>query len=708
MAQARFIIRIPTENRVSFDLEEVRAWLRRRFDHGRSRRLFRISAIPVRSAREFSIVVEFNGGDRVLSIIIAELQEAVRDVIDGATLAVAETDFSAHQRPVLAEPTVAADSGTATDRHVNTLVAQPGAEEAVPQGQPLALETDYVVRLSISEYINGNLLPEDSSLWPDGLLSEDGTWLRAVLTYDGRRDAVVRPFFLPSAGPSYACNCLSGALHLAECTRRPWVELPLRTPGSPAVISAEVAIYYYAAVIHAQSLTLPAGEGIPGGPSARLLGRLTRSFSDLSRLAGRTVSILSADTASRIVVNSTGFTDGPFAIGPAKGDTSSRDVRQTLYSSHLVLRNGQLDSRFATDYSKEPAAFYEDFRLLAENGNRLYRALFFESIADPNNAETLPHLLRNEAEMRRRPPVIQVVDGQLGQHTILWSTVYDIPLADSGDPDICPSIYRFGPGGTEIDLPAVCPDGQEHLRQGNVLCPFGFWGLSCVIEQPPLVGRDLEEVVLSGDEGLALVIAPGESLDSRLSEQHFQRLVDRLPDCSVTMPSIKTREELGQALFPATMDVVYFYCHSVYDRRSQQGTPGSLLDFGQYQVGPGDITRWAWTSWPPSHWAERSPLVILNGCHTTEETSGTLNSFVSAFTRAAGASGVVGTEVLLEQGLAGWAMELMLSSLARGAAVGEAIREVRWAMLRKGNVMGFAYTPYCLANLKLRNQEAGV
>jgi hypothetical protein len=65
---------------------------------------------------------------------------------------------------------------------------------------------------------------------------------------------------------------------------------------------------------------------------------------------------------------------------------------------------------------------------------------------------------------------------------------------------------------------------------------------------------------------------------------------------------------------------------------------------------------------------------------------------------------VLGTEVALEQGLAGWALELMLASLAAGATVGEALRSLRWAMLRRGNVMGFAYTPYCLANLMLRDR----
>ena len=43
-----------------------------------------------------------------------------------------------------------------------------------------------------------------------------------------------------------------------------------------------------------------------------------------------------------------------------------------------------------------------------------------------------------------------------------------------------------------------------------------------------------------------------------------------------------------------------------------------------------------------------------------------------------------------------------LAELAAGKTVGEAVRATRWKMFGLGNVMGFAYTPYCLANLSLR------
>jgi hypothetical protein len=162
-----------------------------------------------------------------------------------------------------------------------------------------------------------------------------------------------------------------------------------------------------------------------------------------------------------------------------------------------------------------------------------------------------------------------------------------------------------------------------------------------------------------------------------------------------------TEEELARALDPPLSDVVYLYCHSGYERRGA-GAADRYLTFGDFLIEAMTINLWAMTLWSDPHWPQRHPLVVLNGCHTTEATSGTLNTFVTAFTRWAGASGVLGTEVTLEQGLASWAGEEILAALVQGATVGEAVRRMRWHMFRRGNVMGFAYTPYCLASLALR------
>ncbi len=643
MAEGRFVVHPPSESRDSISLSDIRAWLRHHF---RGSNLFRIASVPNRPAGEFDIVVVFNGDKNLmlLWLIAAELQEAVSKVVPGASVELLSTNFSEDRRPVLDRPAV---ESAMADRYVHTPIVLAGTEEGAAIGQSLALATDYEVLLNIGDYLDGNLLSRDDASFPDGLLRDQDVWLRAALVQDGRSDSVIRWFFLPAAGPSFTCDCRPGTPHADDCARRPWVRLPLRTPAGPALVHAELAIYYEATAVHVQRLTLPFGDDTPGGFRIDLIGRLTRTFSDMGKLGGRSVSIVTADASSRIVVNSVDFINGPVVIAARQADTSAHNVRETLRSAHFqAAKRGlrptskpRLVSNFAADYSKRTAAFEVDLHRLAVDGASLHSALFGK-----RDARTLPHLLRGEAVVRRRPPVIQVIDGQPGERAMPWSAVYDLPISPGARYERCPSLERFGPGGdAAADPPLICPYDQDHLDRDAVLCPFGFWGLSCVIEQPPSVERALESVVWAKEEELSFVVAPDESLDPGLTERHLRLLAGRLPGHAVATPPIATREQLREALTPPAMDVVYFYCHSGDERRSRQGEPDSYLNLGDYQIWPLDVKMWARTHWREQHWQLRHPLVILNGCHTTGVTSGTLNTFVSAFADHAAASGVIGT-----------------------------------------------------------------
>ena len=124
------------------------------------------------------------------------------------------------------------------------------------------------------------------------------------------------------------------------------------------------------------------------------------------------------------------------------------------------------------------------------------------------------------------------------------------------------------------------------------------------------------------------------------------------------------------------------------------------MQFGDRRITGQDIALWQATTWPDPHWPRRHPLVVINGCSSAAKGPGSLASLVDAFVGTAGASGVIGTEIAVEQGLGGWAMDLFLSAL-RDDPVGEALRTTRWEMFRGGNLIGLAYTPYCLAGLSL-------
>ena len=204
----------------------------------------------------------------------------------------------------------------------------------------------------------------------------------------------------------------------------------------------------------------------------------------------------------------------------------------------------------------------------------------------------------------------------------------------------------------------------------------------------------------------SFLLAVGPDLNEKLSSEHINEL-ERQVTVTWNRPPIRVTEELQQELGRESMDVVYLYCHCDY----QQDAPGVALKpclrfDGTLPITPADISAWATSAvWPDPHWPDRHPLVVINGCRTTELQSGSLADFVKAFTNRAGAAGVIGTEITIDQGVAGWAMQLFLTAIAKGATVGMALRETRWTMLRRGNVMGFAYTPYCLAGLTLRKSS---
>src|SRR5262249_12113260 len=95
-----------------------------------------------------------------------------------------------------------------------------------------------------------------------------------------------------------------------------------------------------------------------------------------------------------------------------------------------------------------------------------------------------------------------------------------------------------------------------------------------------------------------------------------------------------------------------------------------------------DFATWN-SQWSRTHWTTTSPLVIINGCHTTDMTPGALTMFVDAFVNAY-ASGVIGTETTIHEDVASEAAELLLLHLCNGTTddtglpVGEAIRRMRF------------------------------
>jgi hypothetical protein len=242
--------------------------------------------------------------------------------------------------------------------------------------------------------------------------------------------------------------------------------------------------------------------------------------------------------------------------------------------------------------------------------------------------------------------------------------------------------------------PERCPAEDQH-RAKNTLCPFGFWGVRHAVEHPPStapgwVPRDVRARAQPG-----MVVVRSLALDKALAERHLATVKEVLGD--FTVKTVASRDDACTALADE-VELVEFYCHGRGDKTQQ------WLEVGKDErIYPSQITTWQLSDWAgrKRHWEETAPLVLLNGCHTAELTPQSPVSFVEALTNAH-ASGVVGTEITLEQPFANEAAESMLRHLASGqVGLGEAMRRMRHDFLARGNLLGLAYTAYCSADLRL-------
>ncbi|WP_040743157.1 hypothetical protein [Nocardia tenerifensis] len=584
---------------------------------------------------------------------------------------------------------------------MNTRIVHCDTDIDVVHERPLAVDTRYDLLVDIGPHRSGSLLQEVESRWPDDMLPTGELLLRAVLMMNGH-PSQTRTLRLPARGASLACDCPEGP-HTPDCVPHAAARFPLHTPEQPdAGWGGELVIYYEVVAVHAQRLHLPVATDTHDGLHARLLYRLTESFADLGPLRSRLASFFVPAVGARAIVNGLSFLDNPVSITPAAANNAVRSARQLLYERHLLdSKDGPLcvlDAR----HGKTDKDFCTDLAILARHGAEIYTALFRDNIL----FDTLPDLIRHESRARARSVVLSVADAALSTDpatpSVPWSLVYDLPMP--GDPQVpfsvCPSVRRFGPGGNGEPIPAHCPE-PDH--RGPVLCPFGFWGLSCVIEQPPSTSSPVD-TVLRRPEPMSVFMAYDPDLDSNSTDQHIVTLVGSLGARTMQTLRVSDLDILGKALAEESMDIVYLYCHGGYSSASAHplARPGTVLQFGRRYLHPLDIGNWRREHWPIPHWPNRKPLIMLNGCHTAALTSETLSNFVESFVVRAEGAALIGTEVTLEQGMAGWFGALLLTELTRGATAGVALRGARWAGLQRGNVMGLAYTLHGLADLRLR------
>lgn len=417
--------------------------------------------------------------------------------------------------------------------------------------------------------------------------------------------------------------------------------------------------------------------------------------------------------------------DAPGAGGPAPGWIPYDPVAggELLQDARAALKRCFLDAAgqpaFDADNGKAKKPFLHDLIRLAHVGDRLRNMAFghVRSSAGQGPADWADDL-RSSLDRSR---VIQVARTGPAHYVFPWALVYQHPLIDRDAARLCPVTHLWNDDGRMDASPSPrCPHADESWHRENIYCPYGFWGLQHVIEQPPspLVRLDgawqLQEVVDRVETGPVptLSVAVTHALGPagiRRRDQHLRalgrsgrlRLAPREP--------VADRQTVRAALGDA--ELVYFLCHGEYDEAVKEVYLGiGLRDAdARHRLYPRQVQGWAETTAEPNlrRWRSRRPLVVVNGCHTTDLRPGELLNFVTAFTFA-GASGVVGTEVNVLVELATEVAEVLFErwTAPDPVPVGQAIQEMRWSLAAKGNLVGLAYTPWCRADLRLDSASA--
>jgi hypothetical protein len=378
--------------------------------------------------------------------------------------------------------------------------------------------------------------------------------------------------------------------------------------------------------------------------------------------------------------------------GQATSESSAAfKVNSTNVGGTIKKLRAALSMRAPEKKPRSASMLAEDLRQLAPIGRELYNQL---------PGQVPPSFFGG---IRSKPEdfVIQIARPASSGFVLPWSYIYEIPLFSGVTPQLCPMVAKWDDSRPLFDgAPRQCPHGP-HPR--DVLCPFGFWGYRYAIEQ--LSSTDEPPINIPAIANCDVVIGETQyGIDPESLNGHVGRLRAILASTPLAaqLREGKNRASIG-TLLGADLPFVYFYCHG---ERLNIADPNTYLGVGNHEtITAGDFIGWTDVWYDSLHkkiWDAVRPLVFINACHALAIEPETLVSYLDAFVSRGRASGVIGTEVKVEQSMA---MDVAESFIAAWMSGNSSVEEALWAIridyLKQGNMFGLVYTPYCWSELKI-------
>ena len=377
--------------------------------------------------------------------------------------------------------------------------------------------------------------------------------------------------------------------------------------------------------------------------------------------------------------------------------TSDEDLefRSALYQCHQGLKN---------DFGKDLKRFKDDLKALAIIGHKFYDKVFSRPEVEGSIVTELEWLNGLDAVLAQTA-IIQVARTDPADYPFPWALVYEYSIGD--DPAECEELKSWSLSRIAQDHPRdKCPYEAEHRKQSNVLCPYGFWGLKHIIEQPLNNQTSLpyDPKTIGASSQALLGIAVTDLLDKKTLKERDEHLLTLTRLKNIRLNPDKPARTFDEVLTMLNSpEIVYFLCHGEFGEDGQPYLEIGKGDKVEDRISP-DFWRKNRNRFNASAWSTRRPLIFINGCHTTAIRPGITLNFLGTF-KHLGANAIIGTEVSLLAPMAMKIAESVLSEVVTDKRIGDAIRTMRWELAKKGNLLGLAYTPYCLADLQIKRES---
>jgi len=581
-------------------------------------------------------------------------------------------------------------------RYANHFLIKSDDETELPHDIPIGLGD--LIRLRIDIGALKDTATEEDIPIPEDLLPEGPIDLEIMLSSNDFAVSTKEDF-----DPQSNLKVALGKMTLpedGEAAKTPdgseYLFFYLKAPADSQQARARIGYYFQNHLIQSFLLRASVGEE-EGGYSFLVDYTLSENFSDLASLEKLPkrdhMSIFTNDNQDgehTLVVKAANgqAEDTPDVCTYLLKETAINKIvetlRDTLYDD-IKYSKGDLNGR-------GEKKLMEDLKKLAEIGWDLFSTV----ASDCMRTWFLRDKVSDEI-------LIDVTRPNEHTYSFPWQFFYDLPLIEDGERNFCKVIFELDDVISKDPSIHRCPHEKEH-KFGTTLCPFGFWGFRYKIQQHAGKGKGAYLKILSNG-GPEMLVASTVDVKSKLDlNDHIKSLETTLESKAGKITNKKGKTEIMESMGNPKLPLIYYYCHGFRETGYETTTYLSVGDGEKITVNDFKAYYYSWYSQYglDEYKKKTKSLVFINACHSIEINPDTLGSFLESFIGTEFASGIIGTEVSVDQTLAmNFAEKFFTGFVKEGKSVGEAIHQARMANLAKQNLFGLVYTPYCFADLRL-------